>query len=208
MTLYDISLPVREATVTWPDDPKVRFHPHRRLARGEVVNVTGLEFGVHTGTHFDAPWHFLEDGATCEQVPLESFLGSVLVAEFPDVAAVNRAELARLTLAGVERLLLKTRNSSFLRDGHFHTDYTYLSGDGAEYLVSLGVKLVGIDYLSIDPYGSESFPAHHALLRRGIVILEALDLSGVPPGRYELICLPLRLAGLDGAPVRAVLRAA
>ena len=204
--LYDISLPVSEATVTWPDDPKIHFHPHARLSQGHVVNLTAIQMCVHTGTHFDAPWHFLKEGAPCDETPLDVFLGRTYVADIGQVPAVGRAELERQPLAGVERLLLKTRNSSFLRDSRFHPDFTYLTGEGAQYLVSLGVKLVGIDYFSIDQYHSPDHPAHHALLGKGVVILEAVDLAAVPPGWYELLCLPLKLVGLDGAPVRAVLR--
>jgi arylformamidase len=204
--IYDISLPVHERTVTFPGDPAIRFHPAARLAQGHLVNLTAVEMCVHTGTHFDAPWHFIESGMTSAEVPLDAFLGPALVAGIPEVMAVGRAELEKLPLAGVERLLLKTRNSSFLRDPEFHTDFTYLAGDGAEYLAALGVKLVAIDYFSIDQYNSKGYPAHHALLSQGVVILEAVDLSQVPPGMYELICLPMKLAGLDGAPVRAILR--
>jgi arylformamidase len=120
--------------------------------------------------------------------------------------AVGRAELEPVPLDGVERLLLKTRNSGFLRDPVFHEDFTYLAKDGAEYLAARGVRLVAIDYFSIDRFRSPDFPAHHALLGAGVVIVEAVDLSAVPPGPYELLCLPMKLAGLDGAPVRAVLR--
>ena len=140
-------------------------------------------------------------------MPLQAFIGEALVAEIPEVMYVGQAELEELDLHGVERLLLKTRNSSFLRDRVFHEDFTYLTGDGAEYLVASGINLVAIDYFSIDRFGSEDFPAHHVLLGAGVVIVEAVDLSAVPPGRYELLCLPMKLAGLDGAPVRAVLRA-
>ena len=204
--LYDISLPVNPKTVTFPGDPTIRFHPALRLERGEVVNLTAMEMCVHTGTHFDAPWHFLDDGARTDEVPLDAFLGPALVVEIPDVMAVGRAELERLPLEGVVRLLLKTRNSVLLRDSVFHEDFTYLTKDGAEYLVSRGLRLVGIDYFSIDRFHSPDFPAHHALLRANVVIVEAVDLSAVPPGHYELLCLPMKLAGVDGAPVRAVLR--
>ncbi len=204
--LYDISLPVTSQTVTFPGDPTIRFHPALRLERGEVVNLTAMEMCVHTGTHFDAPWHFLDQGARSDQVPLDAFLGPALVIEIPEVTAVGRAELERFPLEGVQRVLLKTRNSALLHDSVFHEDFTYLTKDGAEYLVTCGLRLVGIDYFSIDRFRSPDFPAHHALLGAGVVIVEAVDLSAVPPGSYELLCLPMKLVGLDGAPVRAVLR--
>lgn len=204
--LYDISLPVSAQTVTFPGDPTIRFHPALRLERGEVVNLTAMEMCVHTGTHFDAPWHFLDQGARSDQVPLENFLGPALVVEIPEVRSIGRAELERFPLDGVRRLLLKTRNSVLLHDTVFHQDFTYLTKDGAEYLLARGTRLVAIDYFSIDRFGSPDFPAHHALLGANVVIVEAVDLSAVPPGDYELLCLPMKLAGLDGAPVRAVLR--
>jgi len=206
--LYDISLAISSQTVTFPGDPSIRFHPALRLERGEVVNLTAMEMCVHTGTHFDAPWHFLEQGARSDQVPLEAFLGPALVVEIPEARSVGRAELESFPLEGVERLLLKTRNSAFLHDSVFHEDFTYLTKDGAEYLVSRGLRLVAIDYFSIDRFRSLEFPAHHALLGAGVVIVEAVDLLAVPPGNYELLCLPMKLAGVDGAPVRAVLRRA
>ncbi len=204
--VYDISIPVHARTVTFPGDPTLQFHAAARLSRGDVVNLSALEMCAHTGTHFDAPWHFLDHGAKSDEVPLSHFLGPALVADIGDVPAVGRAELERVPLDGVERLLLKTRNSALLREASFRTDFTYLAADGAEYLASLPLKLVGIDYFSIDQHKSATFPAHHALLGKGIAIIEAIDLTDVPSGRYELVCLPMKLVGLDGGPVRAILR--
>ena len=204
--VYDISLPVRQDTVTFPGDPSIHFRDAARLERGDIVNLSAIEMCAHTGTHFDAPWHFLDHGKKSDEIPLSTFVGPVCVADIGGVPAVGRAHLERLALAGVERLLLKTRNSAFLRDPAFRPDFTYLAGDGAEYLASLPLKLVGIDYFSIDQYQCGNYPAHHALLGKGIVIVEAVDLAEVPAGRYELICLPMKLVGLDGGPVRAILR--
>jgi arylformamidase len=204
--LYDISIPVNDSTVTWPTDPELRLHPVLRMTDGAILNLTKLETCVHVGTHFDAPWHFIDDGARSEEVPLDSFLGPVFVAEIGDVPAIERRHLERLPLKDIERLLLKTRNSALLKEPVFHSDFTYVSGDAANYLAAFPVKLVGIDYLSIDQYGTESFPAHHALLGRGIAIVEGVDLAQIAEGWYELLCLPMKLTGVDGAPVRAVLR--
>jgi arylformamidase len=204
--LYDISIPVNNATVTWPSDPELHLHPVLRMADGAIANLTKLETCVHVGTHFDAPWHFIADGARSDEVPLEAFLGPVFVAEIGDGPAIERAHLERLPLADVERLLFKTRNSALLKEPVFRPDFTYLSGDAARYLAEFPIKLVGIDYLSIDQYGTDSFPAHKALLGRGIAIVEGIDLSQIDEGQYELVCLPMKLTGVDGAPVRAVLR--
>jgi arylformamidase len=204
--LYDISIPVNNATVTWPTDPELRLHPVLRMAEGAILNLTKLETCVHVGTHFDAPFHFIADGARSDEVPLDSFLGPVFVAEIGDVSAIERRHLERLPLKDIERLLLKTRNSALLKEPVFRPDFTYVSGEAAEYLAAFPVKLVGIDYLSIDQYGTPDFPAHHALLGRGIAIVEGLDLAMISEGWYELLCLPMKLTGVDGAPVRAVLR--
>jgi len=204
--LYDISIPVNNATVTWPTDPPLRLHPVMRMAEGAILNLTKFEACVHVGTHFDAPFHFIADGARSDEVPLEAFLGPVFVAEIGDVPAIERRHLERLPLKDIERLLFKTRNSALLKEPVFRQDFTYLNGEAAKYLAAFPIRLVGIDYLSIDQYGTESFPAHHALLGRGMAIVEGVDLTGITEGWYELLCLPMKLAGVDGAPVRAVLR--
>ena len=170
------------------------------------ANVSLLSIGSHTGTHVDAPKHMIQDGAGVDAIPLDALIGPALLIAFDDdVMAVTEAYLRAQPLAGHERVLLKTRNSRFVRERGFHRDYTYLAPDGAEYLVSLGVRLVGIDYLSIEQFHSGHHRAHKTLLSRGVVIVEGLDLSDPPPGTYELYCLPVLLAGIDGAPARAVL---
>lgn len=204
--LYDISMPVNNDTVTWPTDPKVRLHPILRMSEGAVGNLTKLESSVHVGTHFDAPWHFIDDGARSHQVPLESFLGPVLVADLGDIASIEPEHLERLPLKHIERVIFKTRNSALLQEPVFFSDFTWLSQAGAKYLASFAIKLVGIDYLSIDQYGTDSFPAHKTLLGKGIAIVESLDLSQVCENEYELLCLPMKLIDVDGAPVRAILR--
>lgn len=204
--IYDISIPVNDDTVTWPTDPQLRLHPVLRMDEGAVANLTRIESCVHVGTHFDAPFHFIPDGARTDEVPLEAFLGPALVADIGDVPAIGREHLERLPLKGVERLLLKTRNSALLKDPVFRPDFTYLTAEGAKYLAEFPIRLVGIDYLSIDQFGTDTFPAHKALLGRGIAIVEGVDLSAISEDSYELVCLPIKLVGVDGAPVRAVLR--
>lgn len=171
------------------------------LAPGETPKP-----GDHTGTHVDAPSHFLPGGATVDQLPLEILLGKARVVEVPARERVDRGALEALDLRDDLRVLLKTRLSGQLLKGGHQQDHVYLSEDAALYLAQAGIKLVGFDYLSVDRFGSADFAAHHALLGHGVIVLEGLDLSAVEPGEYEMACLPLRIAGGDGAPARVVLR--
>ena len=204
--IYDVSIPVTDGGVVYPGNPAIRVSYQQALARGDGANVSALSFGSHTGTHVDAAKHFFDDGESVDRIPLERLIGPAVLVSFPDdVRAVGAADLRRHDLAGQERVLLRTRNSALLARSEFVEDYTYLAPDGAEYLVSLGVRLVGIDYLSIEQFHSGHHRTHRALLGNGVVIVEGLSLDGVPPGEYDFACLPLRLAGIDGAPARAVL---
>jgi arylformamidase len=205
--IYDVSVPIRDGGLVYPGNPEIHISLQQSLALGAGANVSNVSFGSHTGTHVDAEHHFFEQGKGVDQIPLETLMGPAIVLEYgPDTAAVTRADLERHDLAGAERVLLKTRNSTYLtQDPTFHNDYTYLAPDGAAYLASLGVKLVGVDYFSVEQFHSGHHQTHRTLLERGIIIVEGLDLSEPPMGPYELRVLPLRLAGLDGAPARAVL---
>lgn len=204
---HDITLPITEEITTYPGDPEVRFHPHYRIAAGDPCNVTALSLGTHTGTHVDAPRHFVEHGRAVDELALDHLIGPATVLELPsDVRAIGPNELHAFGLdAGARRVLLKTGSLARLEAGAF-ADQAYLTGAAARLLVRSGVRLVGIDALSVDPVDAERWPAHEILLRAGVVILEGVDLRQVPAGEYELICLPLRFTGLDGSPVRAVLR--
>src|SRR5689334_23016651 len=204
--LFDISVPVMNGGVVYPGNPEIHIELQQDMSRGGSSNVSQLSIGSHTGTHVDAPRHMIPDGAGVDALPLDVLMGRAIVVAFEDdVMAVTEAYLRNQPLAGHERVLLKTRNSHFIREPDFHRDYTYLAPDGAEYLVSLGVRLVGIDYLSIEQFHSGHHRTHKTLLERSVVIVEGVDLSRVRAGRYELYCLPLDLPGLDGAPARAVL---
>lgn len=161
--------------------------------------------GSHTGTHVDAPYHFLEDGAALDRVPLHRFVGPARVVAI-DAPMIGARELRRAPIAGARKILLKTRNRGLLRRRKFHPGYVALRPDGAAYLLERGVDLVGIDYLSIEPYDSPGFPTHRLLLGHGALIVEGLDLARVRPGDYELLCFPLRLHRGDGAPARVALR--
>lgn len=204
--IYDISVPVTSGGLVYPGNPPIVITPQQEIAKGGSSNVSALAFGSHTGTHVDAPKHFFDDGMTVDAIPLDVLMGpATLVCVDDDVMAVGEQHLRRHELAGHTRILIKTRNSSFIREREFRNDYTYLAPDGAAYLADLGVRLVGVDYLSVEQFHSGHHRTHRTLLERGIVIVEGLDLSAPPMGPYDLRVLPLRLAGIDGAPARAVL---
>ena len=204
--IYDISVPIRSGGLVYPGNPEIEIALQQAVAKGAGANVSFIRFGSHTGTHADAARHFFDDGQTVDKIPLDRLIGSALLLGFPDdLRAVGAADLQKHDLKGHTRVLLRTRNSALLSQKEFVRDYTYLAPDGAQYLVDKGVELVGIDYLSIEQFHSGHHKTHRTLLERSVVILEGLDLSVPAPGEYELICLPLRIEGCDGAPARAVL---
>ncbi len=211
MRIYDVSVPISARTPTYPGDPGIDIRQWLSLADGDVANVTALHFGAHTGTHVDAPAHFLKDAPKLHSIDLETLIGDVQVIELPvDVMAIDQSHLENRLKDGASRILFKTRNSNFWNEanGEFHTDYTYLSPEAATELVNHGIRLVGIDYLSVERFNCEKFETHEILLSNGVVIIEGLDLRDVPAGSFELICLPLKIAegSGDGAPARVVLR--
>lgn len=206
MRIYDVSLPITQGGLVYPGNPPIEIGYQQALSRGDGANVSALAFGSHTATHVDAAKHFFDDGQPIDEVPLARLIGRALVVALDaDVAAVGRGELEAHDLGSHTRVLLKTRNSSYNTEREFRRDYTYLAPDGAAYLVERGVELVGVDYLSIEQFRSGHHRTHRTLLEREVVIVEGLALGAVPPGEYQLICLPLRIAGIDGAPARAVL---
>ncbi len=211
MKTYDVSVALSAATPTYPGDPGIRIEEWKSFAKGDDANVSFMHFGVHSGTHVDAPAHFIEGGATVDALPLDSLIGEADVVEVGnDIRVIDASFVATHCRQESQRVLFKTRNSAFWNnpeDG-FREDYTYLDPAAAKVLVDRGVKLVGIDYLSIEQFQSNEFRTHLNLLSHGVVILEGLDLRAVPAGHYELICLPLKFEGStgDGAPARVVLR--
>lgn len=203
MAIYDISVPIHPGMVIYRGNPGVRFERKLSLDDGDGANVSELTLGAHTGTHVDGPLHFFNDGAGADSLPLEAMVGRVEVVEIPDPGeAIDAETLRSLPIpADAKRVILKTPNSSLWDLDEFTHDFVRLDRSGALHVIELGLELIGIDYLSIGDHD-----AHVELLSRGIVALEGLDLRAVEPGAYELICLPLKLIGTDGAPSRVILR--
>jgi arylformamidase len=208
MKIFDISLTITPGLPVWPGDPAIVLERVSKMEDGEHNNVSQLSLSAHAGTHVDAPFHFIADGKTIETLPLDVLMGPAQVLELPEACPLVTAEDLKAAglKPGMQRVLLKTCNSKYWSQPGlpFQTDFTAVSPDGAEYLVNQGVRLVGIDYFSIAPFG-DSIPTHQTLLNAEMVILEGINLSEVPAGEYQLYCLPLKLGGADGAPARAVL---
>lgn len=206
MRYYDISLNLSPETVRWVVAPPLEVHERRRIERGDEANASALTVSVHAGTHLDAPLHFVPGGTAIDALPLERFMGPALVHAVDDAGRhITEAHVRSLPLDGATRVLFKTRNSQLLGRREYTADFVAFSVEAARALVARGVELVGLDYLSV-AHADEQVPVHRAFLDHGVVLLEGVDLSAIVPGRYELICFPLRLRGLDGAPCRAVLR--
>lgn len=208
MEIIDITAPVSPESVVWPGDgaPTHEFVSH--TDRGDPSTVSRWDLSAHTGTHADARMHFIPGGWTMESLELSRCVGPCRVVDLTHVDGhVSRADLEAAQVAGMARLLFKTPNSDLAlmaREG-FSEEYTAISLEAAEYLVEIGAETVGVDYLSVEPFEDKEFNTHHALLGADVVILEGLVLGGVEPGEYFLACLPLKLAGSDGSPARAIL---
>ncbi len=207
MRTYDITLTITPQSIVWPGDSPVVIKNTSSIALGDNSNVSEVTMSCHTGTHVDAPDHFLNNGITVDCLSLDLLVGRAYVLYLPDVNTITASVLMQADIPPrTRRLLFKTRNSQLWADGtkEFQSDFVSLSVDAAELLVDRNVKLVGIDYLSIAPYKMGT-PVHSILLSAGVVVIEGLDLSGVSQGRYTLHCLPLKLGGVEGAPTRAIL---
>ncbi len=206
---YDISLGIHEGLVTYEGNPPPEREMLMELSRGDAATVSHWRLGAHAGTHVDAPSHFLPGGATVDQLPLHHFTGPVVVYDCGDAKIIDATVIDALcaqvqadwTRTGV---LFRTANAARLGEA-FQSDYVALNASGAQAVVDRGIRLVGIDYLSIETFGNPEFPAHKILLSRNVAIIEGLDLRGVTEGRYHLCCLPIKLVGADGAPARAFL---
>ncbi|MBN1146929.1 MAG: cyclase family protein [Anaerolineales bacterium] len=209
MHTYDVSLTISPDLPIWPGDPGIVIERIEKIEEGATANVSQIQMGVHVGTHVDAPYHFLGGAAaTVEKLPLNLLTGRAYVLQLEDeldlitASVLERAEIPSRT----RRLLLKTRNSALWarKEKKFHTDYVALSADGAQFLVDRNIRLVGVDYLSVAPF-DQTAPTHEILLSAGVIVVEGLNLSEVSQGRYTLYCLPLKIAGSDGAPARTIL---
>ena len=208
MQIYDISNVVYTGMVKWPDNPPVIVERTLDMAKGDVATVSKVDMGVHTGTHVDAPVHFVAGGTGTDTLDLNVLVGPALVVQLgDDVAAITAAVLeAQHIPPGTERILFRTRNSQYWaqQDPTFHQDFVAVWGDAATWLVEHGVRLVGVDYLSVAPY-SDGVTTHTILLGAGVIPVEGLNLTGIAPGLYQLVCLPVKLRDCDGAAARAIL---
>jgi arylformamidase len=206
MRLIDVSVPLDAQLPTYPHNTPFSLEPIKRIARGDSSNVSTLHMSAHTGTHVDAPRHFFDEGAGTESLALELLIGRARVIAIDSRTGIAAEDLAPLDLSDDIRVLFKTHNSRLWGSPEFHQDYVGVTDSGAKYLVEHGIKVVGVDYLSVEKFHNPGAPAHHVLLGAGTIVIEGLNLHQVDPGVYEMFCLPLRVVGSDGAPARVVLR--
>lgn len=208
MKIYDITVPLQNGIPCWPGDEEPKIELYAALSRGDIVNCSRIQCSLHTGTHVDAPRHLFKNGASVDQLSPDILMGTVVVIDTGEVPEIDASTLREYSWNGIPRVLFKTRNSAWWQAPRhtFRPEYVSLTADGAQYLVDKGVQLVGIDYLSIDLFDNTELPAHKILLSNNVVVIENLVLREVPPGKYELICLPLNIVGGDGAPARVILR--
>jgi arylformamidase len=203
----DVSVPLRSGMVHWPDNPPVRIERMLDMECGDAANVSTISLGSHTGTHMDAPIHFVPGGAGMDRMPLDATIGRARVIEIQDPVSIKPDELDPHGISRGERILFKTQNSTrrwWAED--FAEDFVYVSQEAARYLADRGIRTVGVDYLSVGGFHKDGVETHQALLGAGIWVIEGVDLSEIVPGEYELICLPLKVEDGDGAPARAILR--
>ena len=205
MKLIDVTVPLDASLPVYPGNTPFSLEAIKRIAEGGSSNVSSLHMSAHTGTHVDAPRHFFDSGEGVESLPLELLIGRARVIEVTSARGIGPEALKGIDAEDI-RVLIKTRNSRLWGSPEFHQDYVGVTAEGATYLVNHGVKVLGVDYLSVEEFRKPGAPAHHILLGGGTIVIEGLNLRDVEPGIYELFCLPLRLVGADGAPARVVLR--
>ncbi len=206
MKVHDISVPLRQDMPTYVDEPGPKLEFRKLLSKGDAATVSVLSLGSHTGTHVDAPSHFLDGGPSVDSLPLGALVGPAYVAEFGGEGHITAADLDSLAVpSDCQRLLFKTGNGRLWDDSQFHSDFIALAPDAARALAERGLKLVGIDYLSIEKFRARPHEVHQTLLASGVVILEGVDLRRVAAGEYLLVCAPLNVVGAEGAPARAFL---
>ena len=206
MKIYDVTVSISKDMVVYPGDPPVKIERKSTINKNDAKsNLSRYSFGSHTGTHVDAPFHFIENGITVDKLPLELLVGRARVVEVT-APRIDESVLEEFDFTPDARVLFKTRNSYLWSQKNFVEDYVYITPGAARSLVSQGIKVIGIDYLSVEKYGVETFDTHLIFLNAGTLIIEGLDLREIEPGDYELICLPLKVKDGDGAPARVVLR--
>src|ERR1043165_5248672 len=204
----DISVSITSGMVHRPGDPEIAVTKLAEMAKGAVCNVSHLSLSAHTGTHMDAPLHFLANGKTMDSLPFDATVGPARVIEIDDPHSITPEALQQHKIRAGERILFKTRNSNrSWKNASFDEDFVFISKEAAVFLARTRIRAVGVDYLSVGGFRQDGIETHHALLRAGIWIIEGLNLSKVKPGRHDLICLPLKVHQSDGAPARAILRA-
>ena len=205
MPIHDISISISESLVVWPGDPKISLTQPLHLKNGDSATVSHLHLGAHTGTHVDAPAHFVRGGSTVDALDLDVLVGPAVVVEALNVDVLSASTLAGLVIPPkCDRLIFHTKNSDRWEHSAFHEDFVSITPDGARWLIDREVRLVGMDYLSVAPFDDPG-PTHRAFLRSNVVLVEGLDLRGIAAGTYHLVCLPLKITNLEGAPARAVL---
>ncbi len=201
MQWRDVSIPLRPGMTVWPGDPEFQFAPVGRIAQRAGCNTSLLTFCTHTGTHCDAPWHFEEDGKKLHEIDPAVFFGEALVMEFPETGLIRAGDLGPGKLPS--RVLFKTRNSEYPIEAPFNTEYVAIDAEAARRMVEEGVRLAGVDYLSVAPYKQPGQDTHHILLKNNVFVVEGLRLKGIAPGVHPFIVLPLPVLDADGAPCRA-----
>ena len=207
----DVTVPLKEGMAIWPGDVTIKIERRRSMERGDAANNSAISLGVHTGTHMDAPKHFIKDGRSIDKLPLETSVGPARVIEIKDKISIKPEELKQHNIKKGERILFKTVNSPRCwQTDAFVNDFVFVTRDAAQFLVDAGVILVGVDYLSVgsplDPEKAMRPDTHQILLGAGLYLIEGLNLTAVKAGDYNLICLPLKLMDAEGSPVRAILQ--
>ena len=205
MKFIDVSVPIDSTLPTYPQNTPFTLEPIKRIARGDSSNVSSIHMSAHCGTHVDAPRHFYDTGGDTDGLPLELLIGRARVIEVTS-KAIGAQDLSASDLSEDIRVLIKTSNSRLWGNPEFHKDYVGVTESGAKHLVEHGIKVVGVDYLSVEQFRFPGAPAHHILLGAGTIVIEGLNLRDVEPGIYDMYCLPLRVVDSDGAPARVVLR--
>ena len=206
MKLIDVSVPIDGNLPTYPGNVPFSLEPTKRISSGDSSNVSAVHMSVHSGTHVDAPRHFFDHAPGVDALPLEMLMGRTRVVEVTSRRGIGPDDLSSVDLSEELRLLIKTHNSRFWGSAEFQTGYVGVTDAGARHLIEHGIKVLGVDYLSVEEFKKPGAPAHHVLLGGGTIVIEGLNLRDVEPGVYDMYCLPLRIVGADGAPARVVLR--